>query len=234
MVGNPKRRLSQWSTNMSRYWRVVIGATWRDIYFGRWRVLRAQWCASVRRALRAGVAVCVCVVEARWSVYRAVLRPARAWAHVRSVRNWVFRRLLTCISVIWCFSFSLSVLIRSVLRRKLNIRSPQASSVLFVRLIKNIGFFGRMRWINFANRVCVSKRFVRAMLWSDGEWLWIDSEFYWWSVWYCDCAGFWWGLWNRKTSVLESADTCYSASPVPASEVNKTFASLSFACKSFA
>ena len=33
---------------------------------------------------------------------------------------------------------------------------------------KNFRCFRRMRWIKFANRVCVSKRFVRAMFWSVG------------------------------------------------------------------
>lgn len=60
---------------------------------------------------------------------------------------------------------------------------------------KNYSCFRRMRWINFANRVCVSKRFVRAMFWSVGV-LWkcravqtrYDSRLSSWSQWNSGCA----------------------------------------------
>lgn len=71
-----------------------------------------------------------------------------------------------------------------------------------------------MRWINFANRVCVSKRFVRAMFWSVGV-LWLCRALRMLSVsrslyryqWNCDSAvgSQPWGYPLLKTELLTRA-----------------------------
>lgn len=136
-----------------------------------------------------GIDVCVCCRGAH-SVYSAAVWPASARIRLVYIARYRFPwRLPNCISISGVFltthqSSQVTDIPKTVSRLTYIAYHREVSA----RLIK-IRCFRRMRWINFANRVCVSKRSVRAMFWSAG-WKWkcrvvwtrYDSRLSW-SVW---------------------------------------------------